>query len=80
MSLHIHFKNKLNWLVVECDSLTWLLTEPDSGHDPGHVVPATYCQVYCLEVQFAYELTFGSKAKLEDLSLLAPKFITDCDR
>jgi len=42
-------------------------------------VPATYCQMYCLEVQFADELTFGSKAKPEDLAPLTPKFVIDCD-
>lgn len=73
-----HFENKLNLLVVECDS-SWLLTEPGSGHDPGHVLPTTYCQMYCLEVHFADERTFGSKAKPEGLALLTPKFLIDCE-
>jgi len=53
ISPQTHFKNKSNWLVIDCDS-SWLLTDPGSGHDPDHVLPATYCQMYCLEVQFAF--------------------------
>jgi len=77
-SQQTNYENKLNWLAVECDS-SWLLTELGSGHDPGHVLPTTYCQMYCLEVHIADELTFGSKAKPEGLALLTPKFVIDCE-
>jgi hypothetical protein len=35
--------------------------------------------MYCLEVQFADEVAFGSKTKPDSLALLTPKFVIDRD-